>query len=113
MEEQEVYSLLVNEIPRFASEFQKNKDRDSVYELTQHFVNYTKDLIEKKNHADLKICFQLAEKILKEGNRTVKNAIENVYIYSLANIIAQHDLVKYLPPHLHDEYKKQTCSCGI
>ncbi len=82
------------------------------------FASHTRQLITKENFAAVKHCFNLAEKMLQEGNAAVKNAIENVYIHSIGIAIGlSASTAKQLKAILNDslkkEYYKQVHAGGI
>ncbi|HEX7412720.1 MAG TPA: hypothetical protein VF411_01650 [Bacteroidia bacterium] len=125
MTENEVLSLLSNELPELEVEIKKTSKQVSIYIVISCFVNITKHMAKIGNVKEVKHCFNLAEKMLQEGNNTVKNAIENVYVYSLGTYLyslgAIVDLSASTATQLRDifsgslrkEYYRQVYGSGI
>jgi|GEM_PF-3667257 len=114
IKEQGFNSLFENELLRFKSEFQKKQGVNSLYQVAQQFTDFTRKILDgEHDYYKVKKCFHLAEEVFKWGNRTVKNAIVNIFIYSLVNKIAEYNYVKDLPDNLLNEYKKQIYAFGI
>ena len=80
--EKQVSEILGNELPEINNELKKLSGSNNIYKTINCFVYLTKEYIIKGKFIAVKHCFSLAEKMLEEGNNTVKNAIENVYVYS-------------------------------
>jgi len=80
------------------------------------FAGYTIDLIKKGNLSAIKKCFSTAEQMLDEGSSEVKNAIQNVYVFSISIFFdmahaVSRQVKELLPTHLMEEYYKQVyCS---
>src|ERR1022692_3270438 len=85
--EKQVSEILQRELPEINIELEKLYEGATIYKTMECFVDYTKQLINKGMFNKVKDCFRLAERMLAEGNTTVKNAIENVYVYSLGIVL--------------------------
>lgn len=85
--ENEVLSLLSNELPQLDIEIKNMTNKASIYNVISCFADMTKRMAKIGNLKEVKHCFSLAEKMLQGGNNTVKNAIENVYVYSLGTYL--------------------------
>ena len=75
----------------------------------QRFANVTKTLIMQGNIKRAKRCLQTAEYLLTQGTTEVKNAIADVYVYSVSSFLEVcHCNIKDLfPEKLSNAYKKQ------
>jgi hypothetical protein len=118
IKENEVLDFLGNEFPLINETLERDASQNNIYKTMKCFADFTKQLIKKGNFKEVKHCFNVAESILKNGNSTVKNAIENGYLYSLSSIldlttpVAQ--IVKaLLTDSLKKEYNRQVCASGI
>lgn len=123
--ENEVLSLLSNELPQLDAEIKSMPNKVSIYNVISCFADMTKHMAKVGNLKEVKHCFSLAEKLLQSGNTTVKNAIENVYVYSLGTYLyslgAIVDLSTSTTTQLRDifsgslrkEYYKQVYGKGI
>jgi hypothetical protein len=116
--ENKVSDILGEELPEINNELEKLSNSNNIYKTIECFVDFTKLLISKGNLKEVKHCFNVAEKMLKNGNNTVKNAIENVYVYSLGTVVAlstlkTNHLKEIFNGSLRKEYNKQVCASGI
>lgn len=59
-----------------------------LYESVHSLASITKKATQKRNFTLLKKCFLIAEHLYSEGDRQVKNVLENIYIYSLSGCVA-------------------------
>lgn len=116
--ENQVSDILGEELPEINNELEKLSNSNNIYKTMECFVDFTKLLICKGNLKEVKHCFNVAEKMLENGNNTVKNAIENVYVYSLGTVVAlstltTNQLKEIFTGSLRKEYNKQVCASGI
>ncbi len=115
--ENQISDILGEELPEINNQLEKLPNSNNVYKTMECFVDFTKLLISKGNLKEVKHCFNLAEKMLADGNSTVKNAIENVYVYSLGTVVAlstlkTNHLKEIFNGSLRKEYNKQVCASG-
>ncbi|HWY11103.1 MAG TPA: hypothetical protein VN026_07255 [Bacteroidia bacterium] len=116
--ERAVIDLLENEFPMMQLQLEKVENSCSIYKTMECFADVTKELIHSGNFKEVKHCFNIAEKMLRMGNCHVKNAIENVYLFSISRIISMANPVSYtvknlLTESLKKEYNRQICASGI
>ncbi|MES2134088.1 MAG: hypothetical protein V4506_17200 [Bacteroidota bacterium] len=116
--EDEIPELLGQEFPLINERLERTASISNIYQSIQCFADFTKQLIRNGNMKEVKHCFKIADKMLLEGNSTVKNAIENCYVYSMATILdATTPLSKMikeiLPASLFKEYRHQVNASGI
>ncbi len=93
----------------------KSKNFPNVYKQAQRFANLTKELIVSGNIRRAKNCLHKAEYLFVIGTNEVKNAIVNVYVFSVTLFMEMHhyNIKQFLPKSLHSEYQKQIYSSGI
>jgi hypothetical protein len=118
IKENEILEVLGNELPEMNPSLEKTEDVNNIYKAMQCFANFTKYLVNKGDFKEVKHCFNVAEKLLKNGNSTVRNAIENSYLYSLSSILdlttpVSLKVKSLLTDSLKKEYNRQVCSSGI
>jgi hypothetical protein len=118
IKETEIVEVLGNELPEMNPILEKTEGVNTIYKAMQCFANFTKTLVNKGDFKEVKHCFQVAEKLLKNGNSTVKNAIENGYLYSLSSILDYTSPVSLkvkglLTDALKKEYRRQVCASGL
>lgn len=93
----------------------KNRINQNMYSQMQRFADITKQLIMIGNIGRAKLFMNIAENIFKTGNSEVKNAITNVYIYSVSTFMELHkcNIRNLFPDFLKSEYQKQVRASGI
>lgn len=118
LDEVEVLDLLGNEFPALNYELEKTANGTSLYKTVQCFADFTKTLVNQQNFAEVKHCFRVAEKMLKEGNGIVRNAIENCFVFSVTNMLdvagtAGSRAKMLLTELLKKEYSRQVSAAGV
>lgn len=86
----------------------------TIYKQAQRFADLTKTLIMSGNIQRAKQCLQKAENIFNNGTAEVKNAITNVYVFSISTFMDLHhcNIRNLFPESLQLEYQKQINSSG-
>ena len=84
----------------------------SIYKDLQHFTDYTRQAVDEHNYALVKRCFRLADKLYADGDATVRNAVENIFVFSFSSIIPQSGVERiilktFIPVKLYSLYVKQ------
>ncbi|GAA4758158.1 MULTISPECIES: DUF7674 family protein [Flavobacterium] len=81
----------------------------------ERFAEVTVNSLKLGKMVRAKRCFALAEDLFQKGNAEVKNAISNVYLYSVSHYLElNHFTMKqFLPVELHKEYVKQINTSGV
>ncbi|MNK35358.1 hypothetical protein D3C87_538830 [compost metagenome] len=87
----------------------------TVYNQAQKFAEITKTLIIKGNILRAKKCLAVAEKMMLTGSAETKNAISNVYVYSVSSFMEFHNcsIANLFPVSLRKEYLKQINASGV
>jgi hypothetical protein len=116
--ETEIVEVLGNELPELNPALERTENINKIYKVMQCFANFTKHHISKGDFKEVKHCFNVAETMLKNGNSTVKNAIENGYLYSLSSVLdlttpLAQKIKGLLTDSLKKEYNRQVCTSGI
>lgn len=83
----EVPAYLVDELPEIRKELRKAAPTLNVFKSIQCLTDYTKQKAADHDLLMVRKCFSAAEKIYLKGNAIVKNAIENVFIFSLSSLL--------------------------
>ncbi|MES2486205.1 MAG: hypothetical protein V4581_09715, partial [Bacteroidota bacterium] len=62
-----------------------------------------------------KKCLDMAELLFTTGSNETKNAIGNIYVYSVSTFMEMHNctVVQLFPPQLKKEYVAQVNTSGI
>ncbi|HTA81866.1 MAG TPA: hypothetical protein VK783_02965 [Bacteroidia bacterium] len=113
IQEADVKAILADSIPELHIE---KTAECTLCNMLDRFADYTIDLIKKGNLAIISDCFNAAGQLHEEGSAEVKNAIENVYVFSITIFFdmahaTSKQVKELLPACLMKEYRKQaTCS---
>ena len=105
-------------LPGISKELQSSRTPCNVYKSVHIFLDYTVSQIRAHNMPVVKKCFYLADKLYSKGNTAVRNAVENVYVYSFssfptASAEEKKMLMGLIPGSLYTIYLKQVMhSCA-
>ncbi len=88
---------------------------DSLIKKMERLAEITISSLQLGKITRVKRCLQFAEELLTKGNSEMKNAITNVYLYSVSNYMEINRIAisKMLPNSLHKEYVKQINASGV
>jgi hypothetical protein len=91
----------------------------SIYVSVQRLADITKKSILHRNFKRAERCFGIADRLMRTGSAQVKNAVENVFVYSvtiwLDSIIRRDDrdrVLRLMPASLKAEYVHQINTTG-
>lgn len=114
IKEKEAISLIQNEFPIIEPSHIQTAD---IYQFVKRFADLTRRFAQINNLGEVKHCFNVAEKMIKEGNCVVRMAIENVYIFSIAHLLdvspRGFKIKGIMNESLRNEYLKQINTSGI
>ncbi len=87
-------------------------------EIARQMINYASSHEKVNDLNAAKNCFMLAEHLYSNGDKAIKNAIENVFVYSLSHKFfydetRRNNVMRILPNSLYEMYKKQVISSHI
>lgn len=87
----------------------------SIYKQAERFAEITKKSIICGNIVRAKKCLALAERLFNTGSIETKNAISNVYVFSVSSFMEmRHCNISHLfPQTLKAEYIKQVNTSGV
>ncbi|MGG5208508.1 DUF7674 family protein [Chryseobacterium sp. MIQD13] len=116
------YSEAVQEIteviPDFENELTKNAQQNS-YSVIRTFTECIKSMVRQNDRNVLYKSLQKMDKIYTNGDTTLKNAVEGIFIYSLDNftVFCSGEYRKVIFSHISKElqqiYSKQIYNHGI
>jgi hypothetical protein len=87
----------------------------TIYKQAERFAEITKTAIITGNISRAKKCLALAERLFISGSNETKNAISNVYIFSVSSFMElRHcNISNLFPQTLKAEYIKQINTSGV
>lgn len=115
----EVPSIIADELPELKPELRYLPSLGSIFKAMQMLVDYTNKMFSLGKIKNVKKCMEVTEKIYEKGNMVIKNAVENVYIFSFSKILMGCDreerksLEALMPLSLHTLYVQQILKSGI
>ena len=88
---------------------------NTIYRKAERFAEITKKAIISGNISRAKKCLAIAEQLFETGSSETKNAISNVYVFSVSSFMElRHCTVSNLfPKVLKAEYIKQINTFGV
>jgi hypothetical protein len=91
------------------------KQKINIHRRAQSLADLTKNILIQGDFKRAQKCFQLAEKILKQGNAEMRNAVVNVYLYSVTSFMEVRciKVSGLLGGELLTEYYKQVNTSGL
>lgn len=81
----EVPMYLEETLPEISKDLH-NIDKADTYRTINALTGFTCEQIQEHNFQAVKKCFAIADKLYSKGNKTVQNAIQNVFVYSFTRI---------------------------
>lgn len=87
----------------------------TVYRQAERFAEITKAAIISGNITRAKKCLALAERLFITGSYETKNAISNVYVFSVSTFMEMRhcSISNLFPQSLKNEYIKQINTFGV
>jgi aminoglycoside phosphotransferase (APT) family kinase protein len=116
--EHQVSEYVQREMPELNEKLASEQKSNNVYRVMQTLLDQTRDHVCSQNLDAANKCFALVERIYNKGNSIVKNAVENVYVFALENVIYQHcrdraRLIKIIPAAFHSLFVRQIVGSNI
>ena len=117
MNQYEVPSYLQDALPEMREVLVKQGVSSNMfdpYESVQCLTDFTLKIAHQHNIKMLKRCFTAAERLYTRGNEIIKNAINNVFIYSFSMLFSEcadrQERIRIqavMPPYLFSAYVQQ------
>lgn len=107
----EIPMYLEEAFPEIAGNLSVN-NKNNVYEVMDTLTSFTCNNIRSHHFSTVKRCFQIAEKLYEKGNTVVKNAVQNVFVYSFTKMFHTYSaekpqLLSIIPITLYSLYITQ------
>ena len=113
----EATDCLLHDLPELSQTISTTGQPVSIYQTIQAFVQLTCQQVTAHNYKAAKHCFLLADKLYEQGNAVVRQAIENVFVFSLDRVFKQAREEKMevrglVPGSLYSVYMRQVMHGG-
>ncbi len=114
----EVSAYLANNLPEIKTELRNTYPTLNIFKSIQCLVNHTRGKLIQHDIQAVKNCLAVAEYIYARGNKLVKNAMENVFVYSFSSLLnaSSHEekrqIQTIMPLHLYSAYVHQLRKTG-
>jgi len=109
--QKQLSEYIKNSLPELSAQCNKAACRNP-YDFAKQMLRYTQAQLAKNNMAMVKKCLRLACSLYEKGNQTVRNAIDNVYVFSFSHAILNsskrhEEVIQAMPPVLYNLYARQ------
>jgi hypothetical protein len=112
--DKDVVSVIVDELPELKSLIIQTAGKVPIYQNVKLLADITCKFIDQHNFLRVGRCFRIAERLFQEGSQTTKNAIDNIFVFSVTSKPnGMMGLEAMMPLHLRQEYHRQIYSSGI
>ena len=115
----EVPVCLIEEVPEIETDLKRSYNTLNVFKSLQCFASFTRNKVVAHDFKVVKKCFSTIDNIYVKGDKAVKDAIENVYVFSLSFIMQGCSreeralLHSMMPLNLYTTYVNQVLKSGI
>jgi len=111
IEQKDLPAFIEQSIPELSG-ICENAHCKNPYDIARQMIRYTADHFTSRDITGAKKCLALAEHLYSSGSKVIKNAIENVYVYSFSHSLfheeeKRQNLLSILPSSLYTVYKQQ------
>lgn len=119
MNQYEVPACMQDELPEISKELGTVAPSGNIFKALQCLAGYTRRMISLHHYDSVRKSFALAGKIYDHGNAVVKNAVENVFVYSFSSMMNRCEdrelklVHAMIPLSLYSVYVKQILKSGI
>ena len=109
----EVPAYIAGRLPQVRKELAHEGAALTVYQSMQVLTDYTKRMALEHDFKMVQKCMGLVETLYTKGNNPVKNAVENVFIFSFSSIMCRCNIVEwrmiqsFMPTDLYTLYIQQ------
>ncbi|OJV55558.1 MAG: hypothetical protein BGO31_19560 [Bacteroidetes bacterium 43-16] len=119
MNQYEVADEIAAVIPEVKTEISRLVHLKNPFALIRIITRHTRKMVEQHNELMTDKCMKLIDSIYRKGDLMIKNAIENVFIFSLDNIFftcpagERKQVIRKVPAGLYALYVKQVYKSGL
>ncbi len=119
MNQYEVPAYITDELPELKNSFSTLTASAGIIKSIQCLCDYTKNKVQQHELPKVKKCLIIMENIYNRGNTIVKDAVENVFLFSFSSILnvssrqEKQQLQALMPVCLYTAYVQQMYKSGI
>lgn len=119
MNQNEAIVAVCAALPEVTAAITNERVRSNPFALVRIITGYTRKMAAQHNELMLEKCLQLVDRIYTRGAHTIKNAVENIFIFSLDNILysctaaERSRAFSKVPVSLYSSYVNQVYKSGI
>jgi hypothetical protein len=106
----EIQPWISSQLPQLKEDLDTTR---SLYQSMQVLTDYTKRMALAHNFKMVARCMALVTKIYTKGNNLVRDAVENIFVYSFSSMMLACNTVEwritqsYMPSELYTAYMRQ------
>ena len=112
----DAFGYMADQLPQIKNDLRLRGNEGDIYRSMQVLTDYTKRMALSHDFKMVERCMTLVDKIYRKGTALVRNAVENVFIFSFSSMMSTCNPVEwrlvqsYMPSELYLIYVKQvTC----
>ena len=112
----EIPGYIAEELPELSQDLAVTT-KSGAFAFMKTLLEFTFKSIRERNYNIAKRCFHVAARIYEKGNATVKNAVQNVFVYSFTRMfqlfpLEKEHLMAIIPVSLYTLYIAQVHHAG-
>lgn len=118
MNQYEVPALLADELPEIKTELRHLSVLGNVNTVMQILADFTNRMIMQHDLFMVQKCMHLADRIYSRGNNLIRNAVENVFVFSFSTLRLACNKTEWkvlqqrMPVTLYSLYVNQVSTSG-
>ena len=109
----EVPAFIARQLPQVSGEIYRTNIPTTAYQSIQILTDFTKRMALEHEFKMVGKCMDLMEKLYDKGNTLVRNAVENVFIFSFSTLMCNCNVIEWrliqscMPAGLYSLYIRQ------
>lgn len=113
MNRYEIPAVIIKEIPEIEPELKATFPTLNIFKTIGCLACYTRKCVKEHNIKSVARALKIAEHIYDKGDQEVRNAVENIFVYSFTSMFSmcskdeQAELHTLMPLHLYSAYVLQ------
>lgn len=113
LNQSEIPAFIAGQLPQIGGDLTGRRTSLTVYQSIQVLTDYTKRMALSHDFKMVAKCMAIVTKLYRKGDSLVRNAIENVFIYSFSSMMSTCNTVEwritqsYMPAELYAVFIEQ------